>query len=94
MASVLIRNVDETLHARLKERAAAHHRSLEEEARELLRAAVARREAPARENLATLARRLFGTEYGADLDIPPRGSAPKSIPPDFSSPDYDLPARP
>ena len=94
MASVLIRNVDETLHARLKERAAAHHRSLEEEARELLRAAVARREASARENLAALARRLFGPEHGANLDIPSRASAPTSIPPDFSGPEYDLPARP
>ena len=88
MASVLIRNVDETLHARLKARAAAHHRSLEEEARELLRAAVARQGAPARENLVTLARRLFGSEHGADLDIPPRGSGPTPVPPDFSGPEY------
>lgn len=94
MASVLIRNVDETLHTRLKERASAHHRSLEEEARELLRTAVARQEAPARENLATLSRRLFGPDSGADLNIPPRGSAPKSIPPDFSGPEYDFPTRP
>ena len=94
MASVLIRNVDETLHARLRTRAAADHRSLEEEARELLRAAVARQEVPIRENLAALARRLFGAEHGADLDIPPRGSAPESIPPDFSSPEYERSARP
>lgn len=94
MASVLIRNVDDTLHARLKARAAAHHRSLEEEARELLRAAIARQGAPARENLAAVARRLFGPEHGVDLDIPPRGSAPESISPDFSGPEYDPPARP
>jgi len=93
MASVLIRNVDETLHARLKARAAAHHRSLEEEARELLRTAVARQEAPRRENLAALARRLFGPERGVDLDIPSRGSAPESSPPDFSSPEYERSAR-
>jgi plasmid stability protein len=93
MASVLIRNVDEILHARLKARATAHHRSLEEEARELLRAAVARQEAPARENIAALARRLFGPEHGADLNLPPRGSAPESIPPDFSSPEYERSSR-
>jgi len=69
--------------ARLKARAAAHHRSLEEEARELLRAAVSRQDASTRENLGALARRLFGPEHGAGLDIPPRGSAPGSIPPDF-----------
>jgi plasmid stability protein len=89
MASVLIRNVDDALHARLKASAAAHRRSLEEEARELLRAAVARQDAPPRESLAALARRLFGPDGGIDLDIPPRGAAPDSIPPDFSGPEHD-----
>jgi plasmid stability protein len=94
MASVLIRNVDEALHARLKARAAAHHRSLEEEARELLRTAIARHELPLRENLAALARRLFGPEHGADLDIPPRGSGLNRLPPDFSGPEYAPSSRP
>jgi plasmid stability protein len=89
MASVLIRNVDETLHTRLKASAATHRRSLEEEARELLRAAVARQDTPPRENLTALARRLFGLTAGADIDLPPRGTAPKSNPPDFSGPEYD-----
>jgi plasmid stability protein len=93
MASVLIRHVDDALHTRLKASAAAHHRSLEEEARELLRAAVARQEVAPRENLVTLARRLFGPAGGVDLGIPPRGTAPESGPPDFSGPDHDLPAR-
>ncbi len=88
MASLLIRNLDDTLHARLKASAAAHRHSLEEEARALLRAAVARRESP-RESLVALARRLFGPEHGADLALPPRGAAPASAPPDFSSPDPD-----
>ena len=91
MASVLIRNVDEALHTRLKASAAAHRRSLEEEARELLRAAVARQEAPPRDTLVTLARRLFGPAHGADLAIPPRGAAPGRRPPDFSGPDHDGP---
>jgi plasmid stability protein len=93
MPSVLIRNVDDALHTRLKASAAAHRRSLEEEARELLRAAVARHEAPRRENLVSLARRLFGPEHGADLDIPARGSVPEREPPDFSGPEYDPPKR-
>lgn len=83
MASVLIRHVDEALHARLKASAATHRRSLEEEARELLRAAVARQEAPARPNLASLAQELFGPSHGVDLELPVRGSAPISQPPDF-----------
>ena len=93
MASVLIRNVDPTLHARLKASAAAHRRSLEEEARALLRAAIARQETP-RESLTALARRLFGPAHGADLALPPRGTAPASAPPDFSAPDHDPPGRP
>jgi antitoxin FitA len=92
MASVLIRHVDDALHARLKASAAAHRRSLEEEARELLRAAVARQDALPRENLVTLARRLFGPDRGTDLEIPPRGAVPERSPPDFSGAEHDLPA--
>ncbi len=84
MPSLLIRNVDPALHARLKARAAEHRRSLEEEARELLRAGVVRQEAEPRETLVQLARRLFGPEHGFDLEIPPRGAAPERLPPDFS----------
>ena len=84
MASLLIRNVDPVLHARLKARAAEHRRSLEEEARELLRAGVARQEAEPGETLIELAQRLFGPEHGIEFEIPPRGTAPASLPPDFS----------
>jgi plasmid stability protein len=80
MASLLIRNVDESLHARLKARAAEHRRSLAEEVRELLRTAVALQETASQENLVDLARRLFGPEHGIDLDIPPRGAAPQRPP--------------
>ncbi len=83
MASVLIRNVDEALHRRLKERAASHRRSLEEEARELLRVGVAAQIAPGRENLADIASRLFGDAHGAELDLPQRGSAPRRAPIDL-----------
>ena len=94
MASVPIGNVDTVLHTRLQASAAAHRRSLEEEVRELLRTAVARQETPPRENLGALARRLFGPEHGADLDLPPRGNTMGRSPPDFSGSDYDPPERP
>ena len=55
----------------LKARARRHRRSLEEEARELLRAAIAR-EASGGETLPAIAERLFGAERGIDLDLPPR----------------------
>jgi len=41
MATLVIRNVDDSVHARLKELAASHGRSMEEEARVLLRQGVA-----------------------------------------------------
>ena len=87
MSSLLIRNIDETLHARLKERAAAHRRSLELEARELLRQAIALQ--PAQENIMDLAQRLFGPRHGFDLPIPPRRAEREPSPPDFSGPEYD-----
>lgn len=85
LPSLLIRNVDVTLHARLKERAAAHHRSLEAEVRDLLRSALAGQSVE--ENIVDVARRLFGPKHGVDLSIPPRGSAPERAPPNFSEPD-------
>lgn len=89
MASLLIRNVDDFLHARLKRQAAAHRRSLEEEARELLRRAVARQELDPQEHPVVLAGRLFGRKHGGEVVLPPRGSAPRSTPPDFSGPDFE-----
>jgi antitoxin FitA len=85
--SLLIRNVDAALHARLKERAASHRRSLEEEVRDLLRAATARQ--TREENVVDMARRLFGPKHGVDLDIPSRGNAPQRPPPDFANPDSE-----
>jgi plasmid stability protein len=89
MASLLIRNVDDALHARLKQRAAAHRRSLEEEARELLRSAVAHQDAAPEETLADLALRLFGPAHGVELDLQPRSAADDRPPPDFSGPEFD-----
>lgn len=90
MASLLIRNVDDTLHAQLRARARAHHRSLEEEARETLRAAIAREaSAPGPASLAQIAARFFGPTHGLDLDLPRRGADPQRPPPDFSGPEYD-----
>jgi plasmid stability protein len=89
MASLLIRNFDDALHAKLKARARAHHRSLEEEARETLRDAVASDDAaPAMENLASLAARLFGDAGDYELDLPSRNADVGRLPPDFSGADY------
>ena len=84
MPTLLIRNIDPALHASLKARAAAHHRSLEEEVRLLLRTGV---NCP--ENLASggdivrVAERLFGMGNGIDLDLPARDWREDRPPPDF-----------
>lgn len=91
MASLLIRNFDDALRDRLKERARANHRSMEEEARERLRASIVQEaNIPAhQETLVDIADRIFGQHGGFELDIAPRGSMPGREPPDFSGPEYD-----
>ena len=69
MASITIRNIDEPLKTRLRVRAAHHGRSMEEEARQILRQALV--EQPDRPNLADLAESLFGA-HGVELEPPPR----------------------
>lgn len=70
MASITIRNLDEALKRRLRIRAAEHGRSMEEEAREILRKEVGVSAPPA--NLAASIRKRISTLGGVDLDIPPR----------------------
>ena len=81
----MIEDADEALHRRLQASADAHCRSVGDEARELLREAVARQSEP--EHLVDLARRLFGPEHGFDLDIPPRSGDLGRPPPDFDETD-------
>ena len=70
MASITIRNLDEDVKTRLRIRAAGHGRSMEEEARLILREAVDRKAGP--ENLATAIRARFAPFGGVELEIPPR----------------------
>ena len=81
MASITIRNLDDDVKTRLRVRAAEHHRSMEEEARIILRDAVTDRRADPR-NLATFTRQCFASLGGIQLELPPRG--PMREPPDFS----------
>lgn len=80
MASITIRNCDEHLKRRLRIQAEEHGRSMEEEAREVLRQAVAKRGAPA--NLGATIHRRFAALGGVDLDLPPREPMPE--PPRFA----------
>ncbi len=80
MASITIRNLDENIKARLRVRAAEQGRSMEDEAREILRSALNVKAAPAK-NLAAAIRARFAPLGGVDLPIPPR--EPMRSPPEF-----------
>jgi plasmid stability protein len=81
MASITIRNLDPRTKARLRVRAAQHDRSMEEEAREILRDAVATEE-QSELNLAEAIRKRFAPFGGVELEIPKRTRV--RPPPDFS----------
>jgi plasmid stability protein len=90
MGSLLIHNVDDALRDQLKARARAHGRSLEEEARETLRTAIAQQASvAASQNLMQIATAYFGPERGVTLDLPRRDADLQRPPPDFSGPEYD-----
>ena len=76
MATMTIRNVDDALKARLRIRAAHHGRSMEEEARDILRAALAENARPP-SLLHSIRSRL--PEGGVDLEIPAREAAPDPL---------------
>jgi len=72
MASITIRRLDETLKARLRVKAAHHGRSMEEEAREILRNGL-QADAPRKElDLGSEIRRHFADIGGVDLVLPKR----------------------
>ncbi|MEL6339464.1 MAG: plasmid stabilization protein [Myxococcota bacterium] len=70
MASITIRNLDDSLKQRLRVRAAENGRSMEEEVREILRSVVGKDRPPL--NLAAAIRRRLSPLGGTELDIPPR----------------------
>src|SRR5712691_10022395 len=71
MPSITIRNLDEQTKERLRVRAARRKRSMEDEARNILRAAVLEGEAPSH-NLAEAIRRRFEPLGGVKLPLPRR----------------------
>jgi plasmid stability protein len=79
MATLTIRRLDEKTKTRLRVRAAHHGRSMEEEAREILRSALVTQP---NLNLADIVRRRFAPLGGVELELPPRDPIRK--PPDFA----------
>lgn len=87
MATLLIRNLDDGIYARLKARAANQGRSMEEEARQVLRGVLEADPVAVDEDLWTAMRKIFEPLGGVELDVV-RQSVSRP-PPDFSGPDYD-----
>ncbi len=80
MASITIRNLDDALKSKLRVRAARHGRSMEGEARHILRAALAEtNRRPS--NLAETIRRRFAPLGGVELE--PLPDEPMRKPPRF-----------
>ena len=88
MATLVIHDIEDSLRARLKARAAAQGRSMEEEARVLLRDSLDAEPVAADANWVDAIRALF--EPLGDLDLPEVGREPPRDPPDFSGPEWDM----
>jgi len=71
MATLTIRQLDEKVKARLRVQAAHHGRSMEEEAREILRSALSV-SAPGKKNLAEAIHQRFAALGGVNLKLPRR----------------------
>jgi plasmid stability protein len=81
MASITIRNLDDALKRKLRLRAAQQNRSMEDEARDILRTALSLEPTDNR-SLADAIRELVEPLGGFELELPPRG--PIREPPDFT----------
>jgi plasmid stability protein len=82
MATLTIRQLDEKTKARLRVQAAHHGRSMEEEAREILRSALSIVR-PVKGNLAETIRQRFASFGGVELELPRRDAVcqpPADIP--------------
>ena len=71
MASITIRRLDDAVKTKLRLRAASHGRSMEEEAREILKAGLSAKRLP-QHNLSESIRRYVEPFGGVELALPPR----------------------
>ena len=83
VASITVRNLEDGLKRRLRVRAAQNGKSMEQEARDILRAALDEvdDEFPTGRDLVTAIRARFEPLGGVELELPPRGPIPE--PPRF-----------
>jgi antitoxin FitA len=77
MASITIRQLEETTKRKLRMRAALHGRSMEQEAREILKAELSKAEGQPKD-IGKAIRDLFAPFGGVELKIPPREPIPEA----------------
>lgn len=82
MATMTIRNLDDTLKQRLRMRAARHGRSMEDEARDILRTSLSA-DAPRSARLIDAIRAKIEPLGGVELELPPRSTV--RAPPDLGA---------
>lgn len=75
MRTLTIRQLDERTHARLRERAARHGRSVEAEVRAILDATTSRPGA----NILVSLHKAFAASGGVDLDLLERTDSPRDV---------------
>ena len=79
MATLTIRNLDDAVRDRLRQRAAEHGHSMEEEVRQILRQVVKPADTAANsEGLGSRIHNHFARLGGAELDLPSRSDTPKA----------------
>ncbi len=81
MASITVRNLEDGLKRRLRIRAAENGKSMEQEARDILKAALYTQPSKG-EDLVRAIRSRFAPLGGVELELPPR--EPMGEPPDFN----------
>jgi antitoxin FitA len=79
MASMTIRNIDEQLKARLRIAAAQHGRSMEDEARDILRIALSTQQPGSQQSIAESIRRRIQPLGGVELNLPAREPAREPV---------------
>jgi plasmid stability protein len=85
MASLTVRNIDESVKNRLRIRAAQHGRSMEDEVRHILKASL---DHDPPKNLADLALEIFGPKHGID-EFPAIPPIEMGEPPQFDRVQFD-----
>lgn len=74
-----IRNIDEQLKSRLRLQAARHGRSMEDEARDILRTALSTEPEGSQSNLVESIRRRVMPLGGVELNLPARAAIPNRV---------------